>query len=82
MAKENRGDTQTTECKNRSGSRFRSRRALLHVSPAVYIFEHVTAITVLADMPGVKAQYLEMDLRENVLTLTGRVSQPAPEGRR
>jgi HSP20 family molecular chaperone IbpA len=37
-------------------------------------------ITVLADTPGVKAQDLEIDLCENVLTLTGRVSQPAPGG--
>ena len=50
-------------------------------SPAVDIFEHDTAITVLADMPGVRAQDLEIDLRENVLTLTGRVSQPGTEGR-
>jgi HSP20 family protein len=43
-------------------------------SPAVDIFESENAITVLADMPGVKASDLEIDLRENVLTLTGRVS--------
>jgi HSP20 family molecular chaperone IbpA len=45
-------------------------------SPAVDIFESENAITVLADMPGVKASDLEIDLRENVLTLTGRVSAP------
>ena len=42
--------------------------------PAVDIFETDGAITVLADMPGVKADELEIDLRENVLTLTGRVT--------
>jgi HSP20 family protein len=43
-------------------------------SPAVDIFENDTSITLLADMPGVRASDLEIDLRENVLTLTGRVT--------
>jgi HSP20 family molecular chaperone IbpA len=43
-------------------------------SPAVDIFENDSSITLLADMPGVKASELEIDLRDNVLTLTGRVS--------
>jgi HSP20 family protein len=45
-------------------------------SPAVDIFENDHSITLLADMPGVKASDLEVDLRENVLTLTGRVTPP------
>jgi HSP20 family molecular chaperone IbpA len=45
-------------------------------SPAVDIFENDNSITVLADMPGVKAQDLEIDLRESVLTLTARVTAP------
>jgi HSP20 family protein len=45
-------------------------------SPAVDIFENDNSITVLADMPGVKAQDLQIDLRESVLTLTARVSMP------
>ena len=43
-------------------------------SPAVDIFENDHSITLLADMPGVKASDLEIDLRENVLTLAGRVT--------
>lgn len=43
-------------------------------SPAVDIFENDNSITLLADMPGVNASDLEIDLRENVLTLTGRVA--------
>lgn len=39
--------------------------------PAVDIFETDKAITVVADMPGVKADNLDVDLRQNVLTLTG-----------
>lgn len=49
-------------------------------SPAVDIFENDTAITVLADLPGVRADNLEIDLRENVLTLMGRVSGPENTG--
>jgi HSP20 family molecular chaperone IbpA len=45
-------------------------------SPPVDIFENDDSITLLADMPGVRASDLEIDLRENVLTLTGRVTTP------
>jgi HSP20 family protein len=45
-------------------------------APSVDIFENDNSITVLADMPGVKAQDLKIDLRESVLTLTGRVTAP------
>ena len=43
-------------------------------TPAVDIFETERAITVLADMPGVEPENLSIDLRESVLTLTGRVT--------
>src|SRR3954470_3770032 len=43
-------------------------------SPVVDIFENDSSITVLADMPGVKANDLTIDLRESVLTLTGRAT--------
>ena len=42
-------------------------------TPAVDIFESEAAITVLADMPGVKADGVTIDLRENVLSLDGTV---------
>jgi len=42
-------------------------------SPAVDIFETDDRIALLADMPGVKAKDLKIDLRDNVLTLSGRV---------
>lgn len=45
-------------------------------SPSVDIFENDSSITVLADMPGVNAQDLKIDLRESMLTLTGRVTPP------
>jgi HSP20 family protein len=43
-------------------------------TPAVDIFETETALTVVADIPGVKAQDLTIDLRENLLTLIGDVA--------
>ena len=39
-------------------------------TPAVDIFETEKAITLLADMPGVKADDLTIDLRDNTLTLS------------
>jgi HSP20 family molecular chaperone IbpA len=42
-------------------------------SPAVDIFENENLITLLADMPGVEPGSLDIDLREGVLTLRGRV---------
>lgn len=45
-------------------------------SPAVDIFENEASITVLADMPGVRPGDIDVDLRESVLTLTGRVASP------
>lgn len=43
-------------------------------SPTVDIFETNDAITVLADMPGVRADGLSIDLRDDVLTIDGRVA--------
>lgn len=42
-------------------------------TPAVDIFETEREITLLADMPGVAADDIAIDLRDGVLTLTGEV---------
>ncbi len=39
-------------------------------NPAVDIFETERELTLLADLPGVKAENLKVDLKDNVLTLT------------
>ena len=44
-------------------------------APATDIFENDNTITVLADMPGVKPEDLKIDLRESVLTLSGRATR-------
>jgi HSP20 family molecular chaperone IbpA len=49
-------------------------------TPAVDIFENDKEITLLADMPGVKSGNLNIDVRENTLTLEGDVIPPeAPD---
>ena len=45
-------------------------------TPAVDIFETEKELTLLADIPGVKAKALNIDLRENTLTLSGEVDTP------
>ena len=43
-------------------------------TPAVDIFETEKEITLLADMPGVKAEDLTIDLRDNTLTLSADIA--------
>ncbi|MGD8756932.1 MAG: Hsp20/alpha crystallin family protein [Desulfobacterales bacterium] len=43
-------------------------------TPAVDIFETEKNITLLADMPGVKAEDLTIDLRDNTLTLSADIA--------
>lgn len=75
MAKETRTEIQKTEKAGVPTVPEQTRPGPVY-SPAVDIFENDNSITVLADMPGVKAQDLKIDLRESVLTLTGRVTSP------
>ena len=46
----------------------------LTFTPAVDIFESDRELTVLADLPGVKAKDLTIDVRDDVLSLTGEVN--------
>lgn len=75
MAKEATTEVQKAETSTVATAPEQTRTGPLY-SPAVDIFENDNSITLLADMPGVKASDLEIDLRENVLTLTGRVAAP------
>ena len=43
-------------------------------TPDVDIFETETAITLLADLPGVRAEDLNIDLRDNTLTISAEIS--------
>ena len=48
-------------------------------TPSVDIFETEHELTLLADMPGVNAEGVNIDLRENILTLSGDVKMPEGE---
>ncbi len=75
MARETRTDVQKSEAGTVPTVPEQTRPGPVY-SPAVDIFENESSITVFADMPGVKAQDLKIDLRESVLTLTGQVTPP------
>ncbi len=45
-------------------------------TPDVDIFETDTALTLLADIPGVNSQGIDIDIRDNVLSLVGEVATP------
>jgi HSP20 family molecular chaperone IbpA len=49
-------------------------------TPEVDIFETEKAITLLADIPGVTPEKLNIDLRENALTITGDVERQEAAG--
>ena len=54
-------------------------KAGLVFTPNVDIFETENEITLLADIPGVKPDDLKIDLKDNVLTLSGEILNPGSE---
>jgi HSP20 family protein len=81
MLNESRNDIQKVDKSNATAVPEQTRPGPVY-TPAVDIFENDSAITVLADMPGVKAQDLKIDLRDSVLTLSGHVSGPDKPARK
>jgi HSP20 family protein len=71
--KDNRVDLQTTD-EAKAAAVLETTHAGPVYSPAVDIFETDRAITLLADLPGVRPDDLTVDLRDSVLTLTGRIT--------
>ncbi len=57
--------------------RTRERRAFV---PRADIFETADAIVVLADMPGVDGDAVEITLEKNVLTINAYVDEPTADG--
>ena len=51
-----------------------------HVLPAVDVFEDGGGITLLADMPGVPKELLELKVEGDTLQIEGQVRAPTPEG--
>lgn len=50
------------------------------VLPAVDVFEDASSITLLADMPGVPKEQLELKIEGDALEIEGGVQQPTPDG--
>lgn len=50
------------------------------VQPAVDVFEDAAGITLLADMPGVQRDQLELKIEGDTLLIEGGVQQLTPEG--
>jgi HSP20 family protein len=48
--------------------------------PRVDIFEHDGDVTLLADMPGVNSDSVDITLEKNILTIRGMVNFERPEG--
>jgi len=51
-------------------------------SPRTDIYETEDRVVLVADMPGVDEQSIDVTLERNVLTITGRTREVAPEGYR
>jgi HSP20 family protein len=66
------------EIKNKGGSDVPAAAEITHegpvYSPRADIWETETALTLVADIPGVEPSGLEIDLRDNVLTVMGKVT--------
>ena len=61
----------------RPGAEQEQQRAVL---PAVDVFEDSTGITLLADMPGVPKDQLELKIEGDALLIEGSVQPRTPEG--
>ena len=57
-------------------------RTAMAFTPAVDIFEQGDVTVIMADMPGVAPDDVDVTLERQVLTLQGRVRTHAPEGYR
>jgi HSP20 family protein len=79
MSGENTRDLKVREKQEVSSTAEQTRPGLVF-TPAVDIFENDTKIVLLADMPGVQAKDLNIDLRDNTLTLDGEVEPFEDEG--
>jgi HSP20 family protein len=53
----------------------------VYFTPAVDIYETAQELVLLADMPGVEPGGVDIDLKEDTLSIIGRVDAPEPSGR-
>jgi len=73
MADKESREIQVKEKQEVAGPAEQTKPGLVFI-PDVDIFETDKSITLLADMPGVKTKDLCIDLRDNILTLSGDVA--------
>lgn len=52
----------------------------LYFTPAVDIYETENELVLLADMPGVDVDGLDIDLKDDTLSIIGRIGTNEPEG--
>jgi len=57
-----------------------TRESELYMSPAVDIFETGEGLTVVADVPGVAKDGLDINVDDKILTIRGTVSLPKRDG--
>ncbi len=79
LATTERGRSDVSSPADAPGNESSSQRA---VSPVVDIFEDAGGITLLADMPGVSRDSLDVRLDGDALAIEGQVGIAAPEGMR
>jgi HSP20 family protein len=52
----------------------------MYYPPAVDIYDTPYEVVLLADMPGVKTEGVEIDLKDDTLTITGKVHDGSDQG--
>jgi len=80
MAEEQALEIQETEKRQVAETGAERTRDRVAFVPRVDIYEDKEAITVVADMPGVDANSVDVTLDNNVLTINGYVEPTLPEG--
>lgn len=70
-------NTNTSKQVARTASNEQEQRAVL---PVVDVFEDATGITLLADMPGVSKEQLELHVEGDALLIEGGLQQRTPDG--
>ena len=65
---------------NRGGPSAAERESQRAVLPAVDVFEDAAGITLLADLPGVPRDQLELKVEGDSLLIEGGVQTPTPDG--
>jgi HSP20 family protein len=70
-------ETEKQEVEQSGAERTRERQAFV---PRVDIYETDEAISVVADVPGVSPESVDITLEKNILTINGYVDDAQPEG--